>query len=282
VWYDGTQVYNQTGNIMQDHTTGIYFKYGIYRAPGSGGALPVQVHYYANVEYGTSSLLARVSSPIPFPVPTSFVPPPQTVINLGSQENFGLGTVTINTVLAAVAAGTLVVVFAVDENASITGATVTDSSGNTYTQITSVRVSATSYLQAFYSVLTNPLTNASTLSYHCAAGSGSFNVGLNASAVIGYSTLDSATTNTATSVGTPYSVTGAGPASVPNEIYFGFALSEGASITAPGGSWTRPPPAIIGVFVNTSAYQINSGTSALTFSGAAGSFGNGAIIVSFK
>lgn len=70
-WFDGTQVYNQTGaTIMGEHTSGSYWKYGWYRAAsGTSGALATAICQWANVEVSTSSLLARVSTPLPAPMP---------------------------------------------------------------------------------------------------------------------------------------------------------------------------------------------------------------------
>lgn len=62
LWYDGVKIVSQAGvPIGFNDAQGPYFKFGIYRA----NVPETLVVEYANVELGYSSLLSRVTSPLP-------------------------------------------------------------------------------------------------------------------------------------------------------------------------------------------------------------------------
>jgi hypothetical protein len=63
-WLNGVQRYDSGAiPIGYNDRQGPYFKYGLYR----GGSDQTSVAEFANVEIGTSSLLGRVSNPLPLP-----------------------------------------------------------------------------------------------------------------------------------------------------------------------------------------------------------------------
>lgn len=67
VWIDGKQVTSVTGQAIGNTVdTANYFKVGIYRG-WQGDGYPPLVVYVSNIEHGTASLLARVTSPLPAP-----------------------------------------------------------------------------------------------------------------------------------------------------------------------------------------------------------------------
>lgn len=193
--------------------------------------------------------------------------------------NFPTSTAT-NTVnvTSAVASGTLVVVCVFDGNSAITGTTVTDSKSNTYIKLTSINPTGGLFGLFFYSFITSALTTSDTFSYNNAATGSAVNmIGVSAT---GYNAIDPATTNTASNgFAATYSVTGAGPAAVANEIYFGFVVAFNPPSTPTG--WSINPPTSPNT-AQLEAYQINSGTSALTFNGTLTSQWAGSIIASFK
>lgn len=216
------------------------------------------------------------------PVAAGVVSP---VKNLGVVSSFGAGqTRTTPAIANAVSTGGLVIVFVFDSNASVSGATVTDTKSNTYTLARAQSPTAGVNIEVFYSFVTTPLTTSDTITYTAATGFVSTTISVSAATTTGYTTgIDSATTNGSNNgFTTTYSVTGAGSAAVSNELYFGFVFSLGTLGSTPAG-WTTQPPNFAGAAsAFLAAWQINSGTSALTFNGTTTSQFASAIIVSFK
>lgn len=165
------------------------------------------------------------------------------------------------TCASAVSAGTLVVGFIFDGGTTITGATLSDSKSNTYTLLTSQNNTV-----MYYSFITTPLTTSDTITYNVTTGvNATLNMAM--SSVPGYNALDTATTNTnANGFAASYSVTGAGPAAVTNEIYFGFVFTNGTLSGTPTG-WTATGISTPNASGFLAMWQINSGTSALTYNG---------------
>lgn len=184
----------------------------------------------------------------------------------------------------AVSAGVLVVAFVFDGNTAQTGTTFTDSVGNTYTQdVAFSQAAGQASLQIFHSFITTPLTTSSTFTYTAATGFASTTIAVSVVSVPGYSSIDAATTNHAGSFSAAYSVTGAGSAAVANEIYFGFVFANGTLGATPTGWTTAPPNTPTAQAANFLAgWQINSGTSALTFNSTLTSQNWAVGIVSFK
>lgn len=202
--------------------------------------------------------------------------------NLGTHSAFGATGVSTITSAAAVAAGVLVVCVVDDNYIPATNGTFADSQSNTWVlgkrQFTAAQVDS----EIWYSFITTPLTTSSTMTYTTVAGfSGSNTISSGCTKFTGatYSSLDAATTNGAGAFGTAYSVTGAGSAGVANELYFGLVTAQG-TVTVPGGSWLTAPPTSPGAVIQA-AYQINAGTSALTFNGVVASSQWVAALVSF-
>jgi hypothetical protein len=198
------------------------------------------------------------------------------ITDLGNNNAFANSQTISDTVLSNTAASTLVVVCVFDGNTSISGATVTDSKSNTYALITSQAVSGTNTL-CFDSFLTTPLVaTTDSVTYHTNSGFTSAGMGLTVfsarkAAGGNYTALDAATTNTNNNGFTAsYSVTGAGSASVANELYIGYVFTFGGGVGSPPSSWSTNPPSFTagsGISANNFlvAWKNNSGTSALTF-----------------
>lgn len=204
------------------------------------------------------------------------------VANLGTKVIFGATGVAAITVASATSAGTLVVVFVQDGYNVLTGTSVTDTQSNSYTQIVNKSLNGGSNVQIFYSVLTTSLTTSDTITYHVASGfSGSQTLNASAASATGYALLDTATTASADGFSAAYTVTGAGAAAVANEIYFGFVMTGTALGATPTG-WSTTPPNTPTAANFLACYQVNSGTSALTFNGALTSGAWTTAIVSFQ
>lgn len=205
------------------------------------------------------------------------------VTDLGSLNQFANSQTISITSAAAVSAGTLVVVFALDGNSSIVGATVTDSKSNAYTLIAGGQFGGgTSNMLMFYSFVTTPLTTSDTITYTTNAGFTTTTMDISASSVPGYNAIDGATTNTSNNgFSASYSVTGAGTAAVANEINFAFVTTFGTFTGTPSGWTTNPPSSPEAPFL--AAWQINAGTAPLTFAGTlTGAQWAAVIIASFK
>jgi hypothetical protein len=207
-----------------------------------------------------------------------------SLTDLGNHARFANSQTNTMTVAAAAGSTKLVPVFIFDSNTSVTSATVTDSKSNTYTLAASIQVTGgNGWILLFYSFLTTPLTTSDTIVYTGAAGFTSSNMTISASLVNGtFTTLDGATTATATSFSGNFSVAGAGSASVANEINFGLTTNAaGNANTITSAGWNTTPPSSPSAGF-TPAWQVNTGTSALTFAGTLSSTAWAALIVSFK
>lgn len=205
------------------------------------------------------------------------------VTDLGNKNQFGSSTTITITTAAAVAAGKLVVVFVNDGAVSISGATVGDTKSNTYTLITTEAAVASQNILMFYSFVTTPLTTSDVITYTNANIASGVTLNISALSASPFSAIDSATTNqSGNGFASTYTVTGASSAAVANEIYFGFAVSNSTFTGTPTGWNTNPPSTpLSGNFL--AAWQVNAGTSALTFNGSTtGSQFTGALIASFK
>lgn len=204
-------------------------------------------------------------------------------VNLGtaSAGGGGITTVQINPVVNAVSAGVLVMVFCYDSNIVTPSVTVTDSKSNTYT---AGPFSNTTFgIHSFYSFVTTPLTTSDTISCTDSAATGFNQFYLSAVSASGYNAYDSATANAnSNGFASTFSVTGAGAAAVANEIYFGFSFTNSTFSGTPSGWATSPPNTpLAGAFL--AGWQINSGTSALTWNGTTtGSQFTDSLILSFK
>jgi hypothetical protein len=187
-----------------------------------------------------------------------------------------------NTITSSVPIGTLVVVFVIDGNTSLSGASVTDARGNTYTLASGVLAGGGgSNGEVFYSFITTALVNGDAITYNTGGGVASAHIGFSAISASGYLSYDPATTASATGNSGTYSVMGAGTAGAANEINFGFAVAQYNINTATG--WVQPPNTPTSPTFWYPAAQLNSGTSPLTFTGTAGGSGFwSAIIVSFS
>jgi hypothetical protein len=201
-----------------------------------------------------------------------------TVASLGSISVNNASTTVATTCAAPVAAGTPVIVFVYDANNAITGNTVTDTAGNTYTLADSSSPTANFFVAAFYSFISTPLTTSDVVTYHC--GNRFCTKTLSVVSALGYGAIDPATTNSAINFSTTYSVTAAGAAAVANELYFGFVVTAAATVNAASGWATNPPVAPTANFYP--AYKVNTGTAALTFNGTVGSQWWAALIVSLQ
>ncbi len=205
------------------------------------------------------------------------------VVDLGTAGNGGTGitTVTINPVTNAVSAGVLVVAFCYENNITTPSVTVTDSKSNSYT---AGPFSNTTFgIHSFYSFITTPLTTSDTIACADSAATGFNQMYLSAVSASGYNAHDAAT-DAANSNGfaSSFSVTGAGAAAVANEIYFAFTFANSTISATPSG-WTTGPPntPLAGNFL--AGWQINAGTSALTWSGTtSGAQFADSLILSFK
>jgi hypothetical protein len=205
--------------------------------------------------------------------------PSYTVTGLGN-NNSGGPTSTI-TSSAAVLSGQLVVVAISDTNWPASGQTLGDSKSNIYTldNLTQDAGGNNAQTQIWHSFLTTPLTTSDTINYNNGGGGTETNsIYLNAVKVTTAVSIDSATTAGATNNSAAYSVTGAGSAAETNEIYFGYVYSD--NTITPSGGWTAAgtSPCSWCFF----GYQVNSGTSPLTFNGTLGATWWTASIVSFK
>ena len=181
---------------------------------------------------------------------------------------------------AAVSSGTLVAVFTADTSVASGHGTVTDSKGNTYTFITSATVNGTPQAAAFYSFVGTALTTSDTITYTSPASASSTSAAITVAAATGYNALDTATTASSGTYAAGFSVTAAGSAAVFNELYFGWVDTfDTPTITASG--WTSAPTSPVTSMI--AGYQVNSGTTPLTFSGTmVNPQWEGALIVSFK
>lgn len=205
------------------------------------------------------------------------------VTDLGTASAGGGGVISvqINPVTNAVSAGVLVVVFCYDSNITTPSVTVTDSKSNAYTAGPSS--STTFGILSFYSFITTPLTVSDTISCTDSAATGFVQFYLSAVSASGYNAYDSATANAnSNGFSSSFSVTGTGAAAVTNEIYFGFSFTNSTFSGTPSG-WTTSPPntPLAGSFL--AGWQINAGTSALTWNGTTtGSQFTDSLILSFK
>lgn len=201
-----------------------------------------------------------------------------TVANLGSISVSNSSTTVAITCANPVLAGTPVMVFVFDANNSISGAGVTDTQGNTYTLVEQASPEANFFIAAYTAFIATPLATTDVITYHC--GARACVKTLSAVSALGYGAADPATTNSAINFSAAYSVSGLGAAALANEIYFGFAVSAGATVNAASGWSANPPVAPTANFYP--AYRVNAGTSALTFSGAVSNQWWAAIIVSLQ
>ena len=201
-----------------------------------------------------------------------------TVTSLGAQTYYGSNGYVGLTCTNAAAAGSIVVVAVNDSNTSITATTVTDSKSNTYTLATAITPTSQLNVQLFYSTLTTGLTTSDVITYHCATGYTANEQDICAANISNCTAIETATTATAGTFSSTYSVTGAGSASVTNEVYIGYLIESSGTPGAASGWTTLAAPSTSQVF----DYQVNSGTSALTFNGTVASSWWGAAIVSFK
>lgn len=205
-----------------------------------------------------------------------------TVSDLANFSSFANAqTFTSSALSVPVSSGVLVVIFVYDANPTTPGVGVTDTKGNTYLQAVTSGTNATNpYTSIYYSFISNALTTSDTFTYTCNAIFGGHTTRLTAVSATGYSAIDNATTASANNFSGTFSVTGAGTAAVSNEI--NFALIMGLSNpTVTSAGWSINPPTSADLSFIPSL-QVNTGTSALTYSGTLSSQWWTALIVSFK
>ena len=192
--------------------------------------------------------------------------PPQSgtalsIFDIGSAFNDGGSDAVINPITSAVSSGKLIVVFVYDANLAVTSPAVNDSGGNTYTLDESIINQADTgfSLLVFHSYTTTALTTSSTITYTNASAI-TATIQILGVAVGGYSSADTATSNSSWNVNTEnWSVSGAGSAAVPNEINFGLVYSPtGGTFSLPSG-WNDNPPTWFGNVYFFCAWQINTG-----------------------
>lgn len=206
------------------------------------------------------------------------------VVDLGNATNQagGVTSVTTPALLSAVSSGTLVVVFAASGINNPPGTlSVTDTKGNIYTQ--AANVGGFNNTSIYYSFITSSLTTSDTITYTDSASTGFGQFWISAVSASGYSAID-AISSAAVNNGfaNTFSVTGGGTAAVTSEIYFGFSYTNSTFSGTPSG-WTTGPPTTPASGAFLAGWQINSGTSALTWNGTTtGAQNTNSVIASFK
>jgi hypothetical protein len=185
------------------------------------------------------------------------------VVDLGNNSTFASQqTIAITALTNAVPViGTLVVAFVEDFNGVTTGIQVTDTKSNTYLPAAVNYTLGVGHVccSMFYSFINTPLTTGDSIIYHAATGFGANGMAINACSATGYSSFDAATANSATGTSATFSVTAAHAAAFPNEIFFGFVISNNVPTITGAGTWNTAPPNGT-PFANEAAYQISSGT----------------------
>lgn len=204
------------------------------------------------------------------------------ITDMGSASTFSSVQTVTMTSTSAVGSGVLVVVFISDGNTSAIGATVTDSKSNTYI-LAKNQTGVPSNISMFYSFVASALTTSDTLTYTTALGFGANGMGISAISATGYSTYDSATAASSNNgFAATFTVTGAGSAAVANELYVCWVVANSTPTITGAGTWSTAPPNGISGFAMEAAYQVNSGTSALTCSGTLSAQFASVLIASFK
>lgn len=188
-----------------------------------------------------------------------------TVTNIGT--NATIGSTTIITVGASIAAGTDVIVCVTDPNPS-TGS-CSDSQSNTYTIVKQEVIAGSSSNgngYAFRSNLATGLGIGDTITYH--AGGSSLRSDVSAFSVTGGNGIDTSVTAGATSISSGSnapSVTSGTPGEI-GELFVGVICQTNTrTLTQPAGGWAPPPNAELLSQGVSGGNLVNSGASALTY-----------------
>ena len=200
--------------------------------------------------------------------------------NLGTFSTYGTHTTSSFTLVNAVSANTLVYITIRDGNANTNTNAVTDSKGNTYTRAISGQdcCDGANTLFIYASYISTGLTTSDTISYTSQTSTAA-TVSFSGTSATGFNVLDSAVNAVANNYGTSYTITGAATGAVSGELNICFLDVNATPSLATG--WTNNPPNSpqVGTFPQT---QVNSGTSALTCTGAQTTGGYGAVLVAFQ
>lgn len=202
------------------------------------------------------------------------------VTTLGStQDDVGTGATIAITVPTAVSSGSLIVVVTAEGNQTsyTTGGTVTDSAGNSYTEVCHAQTPTTDFGQLFYAKNVSALSTSQTITFNKqTSGDRASLSALFATGVDKSGPLDSGVTTTSNGTGTTPSVTSNTP-TVTGELFVGATVSQQNTqlfTQDTGNSWATPPDQIGFTSSNLGSNfvcigagnQVNAGSAAKTYS----------------